>query len=346
MTAFEAIFCIFLMATSAIFSSSEVALFSLSRFQLRYLRENFGNAYKKIRRLLSDPGGLLLTILIANEVVNISLSTVIESAIARNWEAIAATLPGTWPTTIPPWQLQMAMGILITTPIILLICDVTPKVFGARANQMIATLLAGFVLQAFRVTGPLRILTKRVVYLLTGQRKDFRDHDSHPTKIIKEEDFLLMVEEGHNEGKVNESEVDLIQKVFKLDNTQVSQIFTPLQQAFTMPATTTISIALAEIQRRKFYRIPIYGKSRSAIIGILYAKDLMAAKLNPQLGSQPVDRMIRKPLFVAASLPVNSLFTQLKRNKTHMAVVVDDRQNALGIVTLGDIIDELFEDIL
>src|SRR4051794_25548026 len=115
-------------------SGSEVALFSLSRFQLRSLKERTRSSHRKIKALLSDPGGLLITILIVNETVNIALSALIAKAVAGtrfSWFGLQHA---------PQWTIDTMLGILITTPLVLFIGEITPKVFAARANQLVASI--------------------------------------------------------------------------------------------------------------------------------------------------------------------------------------------------------------
>src|SRR4051812_38587687 len=113
-------------------SGSEIALFSLSRFQIRELKEHFRPAYRKIKKLLGDPGGLLITILVTNELVNISLSTLIAEAISESWRddrrGGLRSLTGWILPGVPDWIAQALIGTLITAPIVLFLCEITPKV--------------------------------------------------------------------------------------------------------------------------------------------------------------------------------------------------------------------------
>src|SRR5690242_20051217 len=114
MSPLELLACTALVLFSAYMSGSEIALFSLSRFQLRSLKENFRSTHRKIKKLLSDPGGLLITILVANEIVNVTLTTLVTKAIS------SAQLPTTGRLgQIPHWALEMVIGTAITAPIIL-----------------------------------------------------------------------------------------------------------------------------------------------------------------------------------------------------------------------------------
>src|SRR5690606_7934893 len=115
----------------------------------------------------------------------------------------------------------------------------------------------------------------------------------------REEDFLSMVEEAHKEGDVQANELELIKNVFDLDDTPIAEIHTPLFRVFTLPQSTTISQALTamkdEARAQKYSRIPVTGKSKSEITGVLYSKDLLVAKLEKEDPNTPISAHSWKP---------------------------------------------------
>jgi CBS domain containing-hemolysin-like protein len=110
---------------------------------------------------------------------------------------------------------------------------------------------------------------------------------------IGEDEFLLMLEEGHKEGTVQETELKLIQNVFSMDDTTISEIMSPLTQVFSLPAQTTVRDAALQVQRRGSLRVPVLGKTKTEITGILYAKDLLGAGSE----SGPIDPLVRQAFF-------------------------------------------------
>jgi CBS domain containing-hemolysin-like protein len=154
-----------------------------------------------------------------------------------------------------------------------------------------------------------------------------------------------MVEEGHKEGAIHESEFELIKNVFELDSTPVSEVFTPLSQVLTLSNHTTVKEALTLFRNQRFSRIPILGQSRKEVIGILYAKDLLRCKIQPDFATSPVTSLMHKPYFVSPTTKLNALFRKFKQHKTHMAIVRSDADEILGVVTMSDVLDALFEDL-
>jgi CBS domain containing-hemolysin-like protein len=347
MTSLELLLCAVLVFFSAYMSASEIALFSLSRFQLRSLKENFRSAHRKIKRLLGDPGGLLITILVVNEVLNIALSTLITRAIARHNLTVPERLQ-----YIPPWAYQTLLGTLVTAPVILFLCEITPKVIGARVSQVVAPLTARPLIFIYEVLKPIRMLITAVLKFTSRWLTPSRIHKKQsalPSEdkeaILKESDFLLMLEEGHKEGAIQGSELELIRNVFELDQITVASVATPLSQVLSLPIQTTVRGALITMRSQRYSRIPVIAANRKEVSGILYSKDLLRAKLQPDSSSVNVATLMRKPFFVNPSMTLSALFRKFKQQKIHMAIVKAPNGEVTGVVTMSDILEALFEDL-
>ncbi len=321
-----------LISVSAFFSSSEIALFSLSRFQIRNLKDTFRSGHRKVKRLLSDPSGLLITILVLNETVNISLSTLVTSYV--NHHPSLGPIHG-----LPPWAANAIEGTLITSPLVLLFGEITPKTIAAAANQLITRLTVEPLALVYDAMAPIRWLLKRL--LKTISRIPSGESAPSNSEILKEADFLMLVEEGRKEGTIQQSEFELIKKVFELDDTQVASIYTPLAQVQSLSAHTTLKTALSALRGQKYSRIPITTSDKKQVVGILYSKDLLRAKLETELLAKPISSLMRKPLFVNSKTRLNALFRKFKQYKNHMAVVQGQDGEALGIVTMSDVLETL-----
>lgn len=348
MTSPESLLIFALVTVSALMAASEISLFSLSRFQLRTLKEHFEGPYRRIRRLLGDPGGLLITTLVVNEIINIALSSLITKRVVESdrldW------LEG---LGIPLWAVNTIGGTILTAPLVLIVCEVTPKVIAARLNQVLAPILVGPLHLLYRGMLPIRMGLKRVVSAVSNRISTTGTPlaydlpgEGNPEAFLKESDFLMMVEEGHREGAVQEAELELIRNVFDLDDTTVADITTPLKQVLAIPLHTTLRGALVAVQSQRYSRIPVVTANYRQVVGILYAKDLLRMKMQPGLASATVETVMRKPLMVLPSLRLNALFRKFKQLKTHMAIVQGPRGEPIGIVTMSDVLNALFEDIL
>lgn len=341
-----------LIAGSAFLSGSEVALFSLSRFELRAMKASFPEAHRRMKELLSDPGGLLLTILFTNEIVNIALSTLFTEAIIRRWASIDERWGDSARNTIgaetPAWVLQLLLTTAIATPVILLCCEVTPKVIGTRLNRIVAPRTAAVLYWVYRAFFPLRVASRFLISIFHRRKNPTSDGRVEPGEIaaLAEDEFLFMVEEGHKEGKVKRTELELVRNLFELDDTRVGEIHTPLTDMITVTAGESPAQFLASLKGRVLpSRIPVMNRARTQVVGILHVKDLLRARIDPELAGQSIEELAKKPLYIRSGTQLNTLFRRLKENKTSIAIVTNEKEEPLGLVTMNDVLYELFEDL-
>lgn len=354
MSAFQAVAFVMLILLSAFLSASEVALFSLSRFQLRILKERFRPSYKKIKALLGDPSGLLITILVLNEILNISISTLITHSLINvertGFHALVFRFfeQRHW----PEWLINLLLGTLITSPIVLFLCEMTPKAVAARANQVIAPIVIDPLTFTYKVMKPVRWVLKWILkftHRLIGKEKI--GHLSAGSEIdthqpLREKDFISMVEEGLREGAIHARELELIKNVFDLDDSTVADIYTPIQKVLVLPVQATGKEVLTLLKSQSFSRVPVYSGSKKNIVGILYKKDLLLLPLLKNSETKSIAEIIKKPMVVEKEMRLNTLFRKFKLNRTHLAIVEGASGEAIGVVTMTDVIDAVFEDIL
>ena len=242
--------------------------------------------------------------------------------------------------------MQTILGTLITAPLVLFFCEITPKVIGAGNSQVVAPLSSGPLSFIYDTLRPVRYVLGNFIKLLSRLAYRWQGHtppDETDEVILREKEFLFMIEEGHKEGAIHESELELIRNVFALDDRRVQEILTPLSRVYALPTHTTLKEALAALRNNRFSRIPVVASGRKQIQGIVYAKDLILARLEPDFETRTVSSLMRKPVVVSPGMRLNTLFSRLKQHKTHVAVVEEKPGEALGIVTMNDVLDELFE---
>jgi putative hemolysin len=342
------------IAISAFLSSAEIALFSLSKYQLKMIRDRFRNAHRIIKRLLSDPSGVLITTLILNEVMNISLSTLIVEAVAGyDLKHFIQIFPLLESGNIPEWALEMFFSTLITTPVVLIFCEITPKVVAARANTIVAPFTSPLLSFLYYLITPLRLsiqfILKSLAFFVPGRKKGPL-LSNIVAKKINEEDFLVIAEEAHKEGNIQSSELGLIRNVFELDDTAVVEITTPLSRVFTLASHTKIHDAISQVRNqakgKSFSRVPVTGKSKNDIVGILYSKDLLISKMNREELQQPISTITWKPYTISQNTRLNAVFRRMKKQRTHMAIVTNERGQPIGIVTMHDVLEALLDELL
>lgn len=353
METLSTLFVLILIAASGFLNGSEVAVFSLSKIQLKQMRDRFKSAQRTIRRLLGDPAGLLAAILVSSEVVNIALSTVISHAISGShdnpWSQWLATHPL---KHLPDWAVDVVLGTVVTFPILLLLCEITPKVISARVNTLVAPLVSTPLNVLYHLLGPIRFGVRLVENALKKLMPGTENEGPlvSTSSKLREEDFMSMVEEAQKEGTVQSSELGLIRNVFDLDDTPAIEIATPLSRVFMLPQTTTLQQALALMkegtQGHRYSRIPVYGKNRADVVGVLYSKDLLVARLEKTDPNTPISELMWKPYFVNSGTYLNSLFRKLKKQRVHLAIITNEQSLPIGVVTMNDVLEALLDELI
>lgn len=314
------IICLFL---SAFFSSSETALFSISKIKALHIAKDGSNTGRLILKMKEDSHTLLTTILIGNNLVNIGAS-----AIAT---AIAISL-------FQSNAVGIATGTM--TLLILIFGEIFPKSFANHNNILVARL----------VIYPLFWLSKLflpMIYLLNFIPKLHGSIDnSHET--VTEDELMTMVEVVEEDGEIKEEEREYITNIFEFDDTSCSEIMTPRADMFVVDVSQDIDIE--NILQTGFSRIPVIEDSIDNVIGILHVKNLFSSFQKACLSESdtPLDvkQIMKKPYFIPESKKLDSLLQDFKQKKNHIAVIVDEHGGVSGLVTLEDVVEEIIGEII
>jgi len=318
------ILLVILLVLSAFFSGSEASLFFLTSLHLHKMKEEKVPFAASVQKLLGRPRRLLVTILAGNESVNISLA-----ALTTSVSIYLFGTEGKW----------IAIAVASIT---LIICgEAIPKNFAVTHPMRFSSAVA---LPLVVLTGLLRPvgwslekISDLFVFLFSRERQA-------EDGTLTEDAFKALVDAGHQEGALEETQKDLIHKVFKLADTKVSDIMVPRVDMFCLPVSMDMEEIERDIIRERVSRIPIYGTDRDNILGIMHAKHLLAeiAKEKKGVGWQ---HLITKPYFVPMEKRADQMLRDFQRRNLQMAIVVDEYGGVAGLVTLYDILSNLFVDI-
>ena len=314
------IVCLFL---SAFFSSSETALFSISKIKALHIAKDGSNTGRLILKMKEDSHTLLTTILIGNNLVNIGAS-----AIAT---AIAISL-------FQSNAVGIATGTM--TLLILIFGEIFPKSFANHNNILVARLVIYPLFWLSKLFSPL-------IYLLNFIPKLHGSIDnSHET--VTEDELMTMVEVVEEDGEIKEEEKEYITNIFEFDDTSCSEIMTPRADMFVVDVSQDIDIE--NILQTGFSRIPVIEDSIDNVIGILHVKNLFSSFQKACLSESddPLDvkQIMKKPYFIPESKKLDSLLQDFKQKKNHIAVIVDEHGGVSGLVTLEDVVEEIIGEII
>jgi len=329
LTTFNAIALIALFMRSALVSGTEVAFFSLSQTDINALSNN-GKEKNIVVTLLEKPRKLLATILITNNFINI--------LIVLLFAALAETLFADFSYELPLYfftiPLRFLIEIVLVTFLILLFGEVLPKVYASRNALRFSKKMAKFI-QAinFLLTPfslPLISLTKWIEKKLGSRNSNF----SVAT--------LSQALELTSEGATTKDEQKILEGIVNFGNTETVQIMKPRIDVFALSDKETYEVVLDKILKNGYSRNPVYKENIDNIIGVLYAKDLLAHLDKTTFKWQD---LIRAPFFVPENKKLDDLLDDFRAKKNHIAIVVDEYGGTSGLVTLEDVIEEIVGDI-
>ncbi len=308
---------VILLFLSGFFSSSETALFSISRSKARFLAKKKNRFDLLIKKMKDNPQHLLATILIGNNLVNIwasALATAIAIKIFSN-NAVG-----------------IATGIM--TFLVLIFGEIIPKSLAAKNNIMIARIVIYPLYWLSFIFYPVIILLN-FIPKITGKIK--------PPPVITEDELKTIIEVTEEEGEINGEEKEFIHNIFKLDDTSASEIMTPATDMFAIDADKALS--LATVIKSGFTRIPVYENNIRNIVGIINIKDIFRQYAGSS-ESINIRKIMSKPYFIPESKKLNGLLKQFKNRKNHMAIVINEHGDVAGLITLEDVLEELVGDIV
>ncbi len=318
------IILVFLLSLSALFSGSETALTSVNRIRIRRMIEEKVQGAERLDAILEHPSKFLAVILFMNNLVNIaaaSLATVIATQYFKTFGAGIAT------------------GVM--TFLILIYGEITPKSFAIQNAERFALAVA-FPIQIlssllYPVVRVLISITNFFIRILGG--KILKEGP-----FVTEEEIKTMVEVGEEEGVIEEEEKEMIHSIFEFGDTIVREVMVPRPDMITAESTSPIKEILSLIMHEGHSRIPVYKKNLDNIIGIVYAKDILKylgeGKLDVSLKS-----LVRPAYVIPETKKVNELLRELRKQKIHMAIVVDEYGTTVGLATIEDLLEEIVGEI-
>jgi len=316
----------FLLIFSGFFSGSEAALFSLSILQRERIKKNDKKRAIIIEKLLKHPGKLIVTILIGNDLINITASVV------------AAYLCVSIFGSHGKWIAMAAMTFLT-----MVFAEVIPKTISINNNERLAPFVSGILYSFAVVITPLRWGFDSIAKFFI---KFISVSGDGRNSTIMEDDFLDMVNLSYKGGELKGVERDLIHNVFEFSDAHVFEVMTPLDKMLSLSHDTVGEMIIRCVKNNPFSRIPVYEKNIDNITGILYAKDLLKFDLKKIKGRRNIlHKIVRRPLFVQETQKVDELFYILKHRRMHMAICLNEHGRVSGVVTMEDLLEELFGEI-
>lgn len=314
-----------LVVASAFFAGSETAFFSLSRAARERLMRSSRSIDRYIANLSSDAKRLIATLLVGNEFINISfaaLSTIVTERLLRGHDVLTITLVAT----------------AITVPLLLFLGEILPKTIALAVAERWGRIAA-------RPLGLFMVLSTPVRWVISGVSagilRIFGFKLEGRSSEIGEAELRDLVDVGSEVGELEAAERRLIHRVFEFGDRLVSQIMTPMRDVFSLSFELPMARLAAEVARSGFSRVPIHRGKKHEIVGLLLAKDLVGMSTG-RLGPKSLADLLRPVFYVPKNATCAQVFQEFRRRHTHFALVVDEYGQQVGVVTMEDLLGDLF----
>ncbi len=311
---------VILIYLSARFASAETALTALSKVDIANMKIAKEKNLDIIMKLKMDMDSTIITILIGNNLVNISAS------------ALATMITY---DTLGHLGISIAVGGL--TILILIFGEITPKGFAIKNKQLLSIKNARFIYTMFLVCRPLIYvlsgISNRIIHFLGGETKDEKMR-------ITESDIRDLASALEDEGVIKEVEKDILHNVFWFGDLKVKSVKVPKEDSFVLDSEISHYEGVEFIKEHGFTRIPVAEHGTEKIIGVLYSKDLLGEEMGT-MGEYARE----VPRFVRNDEEITDVFHRMKKQRIHMAIVLDENGKFDGLITLEDILEELLGEI-
>ncbi len=327
---FEVIALLGFIILSAFFSSTETALFSLNKLQLKKMQKEEENDWrvKSIIKLLDDPQRTLISILIGNMFVNISASSLATYLAIKTFGNIG---------------MGIASGVMIFT--ILVFGEIVPKSLAVANAESISKRVAKPIEIISTGLFPLIKIFKVIIsalYYLFGMKSVKENRE------ITEEDLITLIDAGKDEGVIVEEEKEMIRNIFEFGDTMVKEVMIPRVDMACIPSDTKLGSILKLIKKMGHSRIPVYEETIDNIIGILYAKDLLVIyeQWYTSKDKFSLKEIIRKTYFVPENKKIDELLDIFQKDRIQIAIAIDEYGGTAGLITMEDVVEEVVGEII
>lgn len=319
----QIIILIVLLMLSAFFSSAETALTTVNHIRMRTLAEDGNKRAERVLRITDDSGKMLSAILIGNNIVNLSASSLATSLALNYFGSVGAGI---------------ATGIL--TFLILIFGEVTPKTMATIEADGIS-LKCARIIEAlmFLLTPAIFVINKFSLIVLTL----FRVDPNASRKVMTEAELRTIVDVGQENGVIEHEERDMIHNVFDFGDSEAKEIMVPRIDMTFVQVDSDYDELIQIFREDKFTRLPVYEDSTDNVIGILNMKDLLL--FDKEKDSFSIHDFLREPYFTFEHKNTADLFLEMRKSSISMAVVLDEYGVTAGLITLEDLLEEIVGEI-
>ena len=313
-----------LLLGSGFFSASETSLMSLSKIRIRYMEDEGVKGAKLVGSLIEKSSDLLSSILVGNNIVNIAATSVSTSLFINIFG-----------------DGGVAIATAVMTVLVLVFGEITPKTIAANSPEKVAVVVSKPISIIMKITKPI----VWVFNLLTGIIFKIMGIDNDGVKpFITEEELKAMVNVSHEEGVLEMEEREIINNVFQFGDMQAKEAMIQRLDMVAIDIEDSYDEIIELFKSEKLSRLPVYQESIDDIVGILNIKDIIFLSYE-EIENFDIKDYVREAFFTYEFKKITQLLEEMKKEKTQMAIVVDEYGGTAGLLTIEDLVEVIVGDI-
>jgi putative hemolysin len=343
------ILLLLILATNGFFAAAEVSLVSVRQSRLRELAQKGQAGAQSALSLLANPGRLLSVTQVGVTLASLGLGWAGEGTLYALLRGAFEPLETRAPAVVLH-AIAFTLAFLIISYAHVILGEVVPKNLAIEKADRLAMLAAPALLVFYRLSQPFVVVIERSSALIL---RAFGLGQGHAHGGHSPEELKYIVQSSRHEGHLQDFEQGAIQRLIEVGGYSAREIMTPRHNIVSLPVDASLEQVLSVMTEHKFARIPVYEERPEQITGIVNYKDLMRVwderrfAHDRHRATRPfrLRRFLRKPLVVPETKPVNQLVDEFRAHHTHMALVVDEFGTVTGVVTLEDVLEQVFGEV-
>ena len=312
---------------SAFSSAAEMAYSSANRLRLENMGENGKKTAALACKIYDRYDDMLSSVLILNDLVNIGASSIVSII------ALSIASQGNFP-------FATTLGTICITALIIIFGETIPKIVAKKNANKIATEFAYIVRGLMLLLKPLVFVVVTLIHIITKPLRGEKPVDEQETAV---EELFSIIETVEDEGVIDEDRSELLQAALDFSEISASEVMTSRVDMVSIDIDDDWTEILETIDKSPYSRLPVYEDSIDNIIGILYLNHFFKAIT----GTEKIDLrpLLIKPCYVYKTVRLPSVLAEMRKSRTHLAIVTDEYGGSMGVVTMEDVLEELVGDI-
>lgn len=306
---------------SGFFSGSEAALLSLPHEKAKQIAEEHGVDSWAMKKWLEIPNDLLTTILVGNNFVNILIAS-LSTNIAERYLSNDA----------------LAVSVGITTMAILLFGEIAPKTVGRGNAERFAPIAVMILMACYYLMWPIVKTFTKIIQVVLGKNANVR------SRAVTKDDIEVMVEMAEEDRTIDSKQLDLLNSILEFPSIKVKDIMVPRPSIEALKKTASFHELIKVVREVAHSRYPVYNEDLDDVLGFLHVKDLAFMQPDEQKNFD-ITKYLKPPFFVYEHMKIQAVFDHMNRKKVHLALVKDENGMVVGMLTLEDIMEEIFGSI-